>query len=364
MSSIHATSPATQSDSSESSTPATPPLPLTRCQKWLLSLRGNRYYSPTVRGAPVVIQGWLAIARAIQSQALGLILSNIFRIGETGKHDFMKNHTIQRATGGMRCLCIVGAAVSTYFLIDSVASIRNIFRHATARKTHSLRAQTNELKEARCTVMTSIAGILDSTASFGLAMAQIGVATSTAVAWAPYLSMAAAILAPFTLWGHWHQKKVGDKILEDLTEIEKNPPSLDWLKTELEDNTLGGDGAFYLRRHFEIISREKYQAQILHIIKAEEAIESPDQQKITKPKAELAEALRNRISNKIWSHKLKMISVAVSIIGTFLLYLGPIFWAFGILGISALFAAIAFTKDRFSVNLLEKRISAIYNSTL
>lgn len=153
-------------------------------------------------------------------------------------------------------------------------------------------------------------------------------------------------------------------------EFEKsNRDAWNWLRDEMTDFDKK-DGDFYIRRHFGILNREQYNAQILYIIDGmpgskniEDGAEpGPSHVGLTERVAiqrDLAKALQGRISDRIASHYVGIISAIVGLIGvTVLFYLGStsggLSTGLGLVAFSAFISAIKYFHHKRSVERLEK----------
>jgi len=247
--------------------------------------------------------------------------------------------------------------------IVGVAAIYNIAAEIIEICDEVKKGRTWEGVDAGLRLTEAIGNLGEAIATFGQGLAMVN-SSIGAVSWAPPLAIAGAVLSavtiPLNIRGIIRTKEILDK-LNDTNETK----SLNYLKDELL-NAEKGDGDFFLKRHFEVINREKYGAQILHIINSDAANKSPaipDDKKAT-AKTEMLGALKERLTDKIVSHKLAIAAAVIGLVAVLILFfpvLGPIGMACGLalLGASSAISLTKFILDYRSVARLEKKLDEL-----
>ena len=336
------------------------------CPRIGLWFRESKGYNWIAHDGQVVLYGVVSAARASQVESIALIFSNLFRIGQRGRESLLNHPVVQQVTGVTRSFVIIGLIIAVYSIIASIIEIKEEQVRKRLRPDRVV-----EQRDAAFTLVNSIGNALDAVASFGLALVQAS--AITAASWAPPLAMVAACFAPITIWNHLRQISHGKKLIEKLKSAEitvkdkvsptdQLPVELsftreEWLSRELnnEHKKTLNDGDYFMSRHFELIHWEKYAAQASSVLGGGS---KTDREK-------LFTALQGRLSDKIVSHKLRIASTLIGVLGTFLLFAGgPIFWAFGVLGLAAVVALVTAVADKRSVNRLTKTLGELAPQTV
>lgn len=254
---------------------------------------------------------------------------------------------------------IGGGAISGLSgLVGFISSIRDIANESARGRTRETTDASLRLVESVSTMGASISSITQ-----GLSMVQaIDVA---ALAWATPLGITSAALSVASLVLNV-RGLIQTKEVRDVLDLPQDQ-ALQKIKEELE-NTKTGDGIYYATRYFDIVRREKYSAQILHIINSDSNPETYDaaiqkDQKAT-VKAELHKALKSRVDDKIVSHKIAIIAAVICLVAVLTLFCpfgGPIFMAIGLalLGSSSALSLGKFIYDHLSIKKLVVKLDQL-----
>jgi hypothetical protein len=341
-------------------------------------MRNTRSFARLVRQSPLLVASFLFAGRIVQSDAISLIFSTLFRIGQRAGESVLSQPVWQRAIGGIRAAGIFGTLVATYHIVDNIRNIYDetinieYFQNNPDLVPEKCSNRTRERTDAYLYLTHAVAWFIDSIATFTLALVQAGAIAKVAASWAPPTAIAAAILSPAIIWWNYRgiqrSKEIHGFLAKDLALLEETSKETDntplsWLRWELGNKSRKegghGDGTFYLRRHFEIINREKYSKRIIDIMGTYDSSKSVSS---TRNNKALIIALQERLSKKIDSHKLMIVSAAIAMLGTILLFTGAgsILISFSILGFASFLGAAALWKDWRSVTKLEKEIDRLW----
>lgn len=333
-----------------------PPPPPTLCSKttdFFARIRRTLYYSKTARHIPIYTQATIALIKSIQSRAIHRLFQAFTEAqnDHDSSNDWMASRSFLKVAGPTRSIFAgIGGIIALYDVIAQSIELKDEIRKGRAV----------EGVDAALSIVKGVADLGDSIASFamGLSMANPTQIPLSAISWAPPLAMISAVVSIASIALNYRGLTRSQQIAEQLErsafqlrDDSEAAGALQWLRDELTDST-NRDGEFYMRRHFEVINREKYAAQVLHIIDHHELAD----------KQELVLALQNRIKDKIFSHKLAILSAIVGLIGItiiFFPFFAPVVWGFGIVAASGLISMIKFVRDKRSVGRLEDTIDRL-----
>lgn len=339
-----------------------PPLaevPRSRCQRlqdYFAEIRRTVLYSKVAQRVPIAIELSKATLNTFKSQAFVHILQAMGAPQNTASSDWTNHPRVLSLAGHARLFVVAAMIASIYTSVEQAIEIKDEVGKKRAR----------EGIDASLRLVEAVSVLGDSIASFSLGLSMAGIVKASQIFWATPLAGVSTIFSVASLALEFRGLNQSREIYKKLHKSGRhivggtsNEP-LQWLKEELTDSQ-HRDGAFYLRRHFEIINREKYSAQILSIIDDKSSDRDTKQ-------AELVKVLKKRTKNKIKGHRLAIISLIVGLIGAaifFSPYLGIMsFASLSVLGLSitAISATIAFykyMKDYRSIRKLEKKIDEL-----
>ncbi len=335
-------------------TPPAPPMPpLSKCQRiqeFFAKIRRDALYSKNARRIPVAIQLFKATFNAIKSQAFANLLQAMGAPGQmSGSSDWANHPEVNRMAGRARLFAVAAMIVSVYTIIEQIIEVKD----------EAAKGRAREGIDASLRIVEAASVLGDSIGSFTLGLSMSGIVQASQALWATPLAGISTVFSIASLVLEYRGLEQSLEIrakLNGSARVLFGHKPLNWLRNELT-NSEQRDGAFYLRRHFEVINREKYSAQILHII---------DNQR--NEHRALIDALQKRISDKISSHKLAITSLIIGLIAGFILfspYLGIMaFASLSVLGLSvaAVSAALAcykYWRDYRSVHALETKIDEL-----
>lgn len=243
----------------------------------------------------------------------------------------------------------VGAPVALY----------NIISEAIEIYTQAKKGRLPEGVDAALRLTEQIAALGDTVASFANGLSIGGMVESSAVLWATPLGIVSAALGGISIAINARRIYASNQILGKLDGYKP----LDYLKEELEN--FDKDGDFFLDRNFGIINREKYAAQILHIINFDPSNVDEKAIPIRKHhscKREMLNALKGRLQEKITNHKVAILGAIVGLLGVMILFfpvLGPAILGFTLLCLAAAIALYRYAKEVSSIHRLENTLDAL-----
>lgn len=349
---------------------------ITTIQEKASDIRCSEAYKKAALQVPIIVESGKAFVNTIKSKTFMFTwqwLNNAF--GRSSGPDISKNPKIIKLCGTIRLFVLVATVIAVY----------NIVAEAIEIKAEIAKKRWTEGTNAVLRMVDAVSTITDTVASFAMGLAMIKVVKAAQILWATPLAMVGAGLSVVSLALEWRGMKQSKEIQnrlqgpddvdaydnivtkKQLDEINRLPVpesvrrqdrALTWLRAELIDSE-NRDGEFYLRRHFEIINREQYGSQILAIIDQKANLEVEILPVRQGKKMDLLKALQERISDKIWSHRVAIISVIVSLIGAALIFCGPLSFGLGFVVGGAFLGLARFITDRRSVGKLEKTIDTL-----
>ncbi len=330
--------------------------------KFLARMRRTPVNARLNRNTPIVTRGGHAGVKLAQSQFFHKILA-IFSDTPFQKSGSLfdsplalKASGFGRAGGGF-----IGGCTAIYTMVEQGIEISNeIYKGRWAEGFDAALLFTEAMGTLGDSISVSASGLVS-----------IGAVTAQAVMWASPLALASAFISLVTIPYHMHGIKQSEKILGGLQtslakltewkeeaslsdQTTRKSNALKWLSDALSD-PIKGDGAYYLRRHFGIINREKYAAIVKYICANGET------EKGQKTQKEMIGCLQNRLSDRIKSHRLAIVSAMIGIIGVCVFFFAPplIFLGLGIIGLAGLVSFVRFVYDKRSVNNLEDSLDRL-----
>lgn len=322
----------------------------TRVQRFLAKSRQSRLYIDYTRIQPIVTSASQCALR------ISYFLNHTIPVFDQSNQSFAPDgfkETFKRLSQYYRLTVVGLVPVAIGNIVSNAIELRNEIKKGRRFE------QTNAVLE----IVNQLAYLGDSIASFASGLATAGIVNGSAVLWATPLSIVSAALSGVTIAIQLRELKKTHEVLQGL--LASTPDmSLKWLKRQLLD-TKKGDGDNFLSRHFSILHREKYAAQVLHIInsKSDDPLEKAIPAKERKTaKLQLVEALRNRIKDKITSHKVTIVANIIGLIGVTLLLIpvpGLAIVGIGLVAISALLSFGKYLQEGLSVRRLEATIDRL-----
>lgn len=333
---------------------------LEKIQEFFANIRRSHMYGTSSRVIPIVTYASSGVKQSAEfiehvSNIFPLVASDNEKESSSIFARMARSPTIMKAGAGLK---LGGGAVV------GVSSIYGIIAESIEIVAEVKKGRVHESVDAGLRLVEAVGNLGESIASFTQGIAMLNPAIG-AVLWATPLGIASAALSSVSIAINvsdlLRSKKLSSKLDEKEEEV------LSYLEHELT-NAKTGDADFFLKRNFEVINREKYSAQILHIIHSKENI--PDEaiplEKHKVAKKEMIGALKDRIKDKITSHKLAIAAAVIGLIGVLLLFcpfLGPVILGLGLAFVLAA-SAISFGKyilEYRSVHRLEKKLDELCN---
>lgn len=250
-------------------------------------------------------------------------------------------------------------------VITGVYGVVNFIGSAIDISSEVEKGRKRETIDASLRLVESVSTMGESVASITQGLSMLNLVDSGVLAWATPLGIASVGLSAISIVLHARGIVQSKEVQAMLNQSEAK--ALSDLKTELE-NTEKGDGAWYAMRYFDLVKREKYSAQILHIINSsnDPNVFDPaiNRENRATAKTQLLSALKDRISHKIVSHKLALTAAVIGVVAVLLLFFpftGPIIMGIGLalLGISSGISLGKYIFDHWSVKRLEVKLDKL-----
>lgn len=342
-----------------------PPQNLTFGEKFAqlgVDFRRNQHVINFTRVAPVLVQGGSAVVNITSSKALTLL----FRIfsgkpgNDSGGGDWTTAPSTVKLVGQARLCVVIGAIVA---LVDMVGEAIEIADEV--RKAENDPDRLRERNDAILRFIDAFATLGDCSSSFAKGLIMAGYIAENAINWAMPLGVVSAGLSLIAIAIHARGIQQSNEILDKLNgnivdangdPVEDNLDNkLNWLADELQNREK--DGEIFLKRHFEVLHRDQYAAQVIHIIRTQN----------DNDKTQLLEALKDRISEKIVSHRLGIVCVIIAVIATIIIFfpaLGPAMLGYGLAFGGAFLSFVKYVLTRRSVHRLEAKIDELCPSEI
>lgn len=314
------------------------------------ALRRTSEYQEAIRYIPIISSG---LSGAATIAKLNTEIANIMpkATSSTGGGFFSLDSEMAARLGGRIKL---GGGI-----IYGISGVVNFISSAIDISAEVKKGRKRERVDAGLHLVESVATMGESVASMAQGLSMLNLVDSAVLLWATPLGIASVGLSAVSIAIHARGLIQSKEVQAKLNQPEAK--ALNDLKEEIE-NVEKGDGAWYAMRYFDLVKREKYAAQMLHIINSSG---NPDEIDTAIPrdhrataKTQLHSALKDRISNKILSHKLALTAAVIGILAVLLLFCpftGPIVMALGLalLGISSGISLGKYIFDNWSVKRLE-----------
>lgn len=309
--------------------------------KFGAEVRRNPKIVKAERDLPVVISAGEVTSKVIQSNEITLLFQAFTGTQGQSNAGWINDPKIIDLVARVRL--VFGGVGVVAAIVKIVAESIEVFEET---KKGRKKAQ----KDAMLRLSEAIIHLGDAAASFGKSLSMAGwVAQADILTWATPLAYVSAMLSPITMAINYRSKKSSEKVLNKLSR-DNVEESLQWLENEIRNQRK--DGEIFVQRHFQIPNREKYGAQILHIIREGSEVDKYD----------LIEALKHRVSDKITSHRWAIRISVISLIATAILFfpvLGPALLGLGLAIFAGVLSMIKYYRDRKSAYELEHKINHI-----
>lgn len=314
------------------------------------------------RNIPIVTQAGLAVIYFSQTSAPSLIFQAIHP-QSAGAGSVMNNPTLLHIAGRARILTAIEGIVALGTIIAEAVEIDDQIR----------KGRTTERNDAILRLVEGVAYLGDSVSSVARGLGMSEMVSQSAVSWAPFLGIASFGLSSVSIVINARGWSQANGLLDQLNTREDErtytttltqqkeiiQEQLKTLREEIENKDGRHDGEYILQRHFEIIDRKKYAAKILRII------QNPHGEIPLGSQVHLVKALKARLSDKITSHKLAILSAVVGLVAALILFfpvLGPVMLGWGLAIAAVTLSFIKYYRDKNSVHRLEAEIDRICNS--